>query len=606
MAASGALLAVKASPGRVAALAGLAIASGAVPAVATLALARFVDSALGRAPVTELIAVGLLFALTTVVAGVLPAVSAALSAYCGRAGAYAITANLYQRVGAEPGLELLERPDFRDRVDLAAEAADVGPAQVLEAALGILQAAVTVVSLAAVILRLSPVAAAIAVLGAIPSTLLEHRLVRRRVALRRSLAPVHRRREAVRTLIGDPVAGQELRLFGLFGFFHARMLSDLRWANHGERRVDNAVLRAQLLIGAVNLATTAVVVTFVVHGRPAAGAAVASIAAFAGLGSALNSLVLQGLLLAEGRAVLAAYDEVMAEPHVAEPGTGPVAPLTRAVTLEDVWFRYADDLPWILRGVTMTLPVGQATALVGLNGSGKSTLVKLICGLYRPGRGTIRWDGVDVTTLDPVGLRTRIAAVFQDFTTYDLSAHDNVALGAIERRDDRAAIRQAAATAGIDATLSGLPAGYDTMLSRMFYADPLTPDTARVTLSGGQWQRVALARTMMRHDRDLMILDEPSAGLDPQAEAEVHQAVVTTLTGTARLLVTHRLAAVRQADRICVLSGGRIAETGGHDELLAAGGAYARLFTMQAAGYRDRLDGSGVMDGAGEPIPATP
>lgn len=605
MAGSGAVLAFKASPGRVVALVALAAGAGAVPAIATLALARFVDDALGRAPLSEVIGAGLLFALTAVVSGILPAVSAALSAYCGRAAAFAITARLYQRVGAEPGLELLERPDFRDRVDLAAEAADVGPAQVLDAGLGILQASITVLSLAAVMLRLSPVAAAIALLGAVPATALERRLVRRRVGLRRSMAPVHRRREAVRALITDPVAGKELRLFGLFDFFHARMLADLGRANDAERGVDRAVLRAQLLIGAVNLATTVVVVVLVVRVHPAAGAAVASIAAFAGLGSALHSLVLQGLFMAEGRAVLAAYDEVVAEPPVGAPGYDAAGHLTRAVTLEDVWFRYGDDLPWVLRGVDLTLRVGEATALVGLNGSGKSTLVKLVCGLYRPTRGAIRWDGVDATTLDPVTLRSRIAAVFQDFTTYDLSAHDNVALGDIERRDDRAAVRRAAAAAGIDATLRDLPAGYDTMLSRMFFADPFAPDTARVTLSGGQWQRVALARTMMRHDRDLMILDEPSAGLDPEAEAEVHHAVVTTLRGTTRLLVTHRLAAVRHADRICVLAGGRITESGHHDELLAAGGGYARLFTLQAAGYHSRPSGSGVHDDVGEPIPAT-
>jgi ATP-binding cassette subfamily B protein len=417
---------------------------------------------------------------------------------------------------------------------------------------------------------------------------------------------VHRRREAVRALIGDPVAGKELRLFGLFGFFHGRMMDDLGRANEAEAGVDRAVLRSQLLLGLVDLVTTALVVLLVVRTHPRAGEALAALAAFAGLGTALNGLVAQALHLAEGRSVLSTYDEVMAEPLVGPGGDGHVGALTDAVTLDDVWFRYGDNLPWVLRGVTLRLRAGEATALVGLNGSGKSTVVKLICGLYRPTRGAVRWDGVDTATLDPAVLRTRIAAVFQDFTTYDLSAHDNVALGAVERRDDRAEIRRAATTAGIDPVLRALPAGYDTMLSRLFYADPSAPDAARVVLSGGQWQRVALARALMRHDRDLMILDEPSAGLDPQAETEVHRAVVRTLRGTTRLLVTHRLAAVRVADRICVLSGGRIAESGRHDDLITAEGEYARLFSLQAAGYRDGPPSSGIPREVGDPIPATP
>jgi ATP-binding cassette subfamily B protein len=245
-----------------------------------------------------------------------------------------------------------------------------------------------------------------------------------------------------------------------------------------------------------------------------------------------------------------------------------------------------DDRPWVLRGVTFDLPAGAAVALAGHNGAGKTTLVKLLCRMYDPVRGSIRWDGVDLRDLAPEELRERIAAVFQDSMEYDLTAAENVGLGDLAGLDDRARIVAAARLAGIDETLAGLPRGYDTMLSQMFLSEEDDPDTDRgFALSGGQWQRVALARALMRGQRDLMILDEPTAGMDAVAEHEVHVRLQEHRTGRTSLLISHRLSALRSADRIVVLDGGVVAEQGGHDELVAAGGTYARLFTIQAAGY---------------------
>jgi ATP-binding cassette, subfamily B, bacterial len=262
-------------------------------------------------------------------------------------------------------------------------------------------------------------------------------------------------------------------------------------------------------------------------------------------------------------------------------------PLRRDVALHDVWFRYADGLPWILRGFDLVIPAGSAVGLVGLNGAGKSTLVKLLCRFYDPVRGSVRWDGTDLRELDVRGLRERLSVVFQDFMGYDLSAAENIGIGDLDRLADRVAVTDAARLAGCHDTLAALPAGYDTLLSRIFLDDADAADPrAGVSLSGGQWQRLAVARSLLRDQRDLLILDEPTAGLDAEAEHEVHLRLRELRQGRTSLLISHRLSAVREADVIVVLDGGRVVEQGSHESLLSGDGRYARLFRLQASGYQ--------------------
>ena len=213
--------------------------------------------------------------------------------------------------------------------------------------------------------------------------------------------------------------------------------------------------------------------------------------------------------------------------------------------------------------------------------------MKLLCRFYDPTRGRILWDGVDLRQLDVDRLRERIGAVFQDFMAYDLSAADNIGLGDVAALHDRPRIVAAATRAGCDDFLQALPRGYDTLLTRV-YMDPADRDdpSTGVVLSGGQWQRVAFARALMRADCDLLILDEPQSGLDAAAEYETGLALREHREGRTSVLISHRLSAVRDADTTVVLSGGEVIEVGTHPGLLAAGGPYARLFTLQAAGYQ--------------------
>ena len=246
-----------------------------------------------------------------------------------------------------------------------------------------------------------------------------------------------------------------------------------------------------------------------------------------------------------------------------------------------MWFRYGPDQPWVLRGVSMFLPPGEAIALVGHNGAGKSTVVKLLCRFYDPDRGRILWDGTDLRDFDPGELRDRMSVVFQDYMTYELSAAENIAVGDISLADDAPALAAAAGKSGMHDTIAALPKGYRTFFD---LADRENPETG-VLLSGGQWQRLALARAFLRGDRDLVILDEPSSGLDAEAEHEIHSTLRGRRRGHATLLISHRLNTVREADHIVVLVGGVVAEQGDHATLMACRGTYARLFALQAKGF---------------------
>jgi ATP-binding cassette, subfamily B, bacterial len=267
-----------------------------------------------------------------------------------------------------------------------------------------------------------------------------------------------------------------------------------------------------------------------------------------------------------------------AAPATAGGATGP--PPTshfRRIVVDGVCFTYRGTDTPVLDGVDMEIGQGEVVALVGENGCGKTTLAKILCGLYRPTKGAIRWDDVDATKADPAQVRARIAVVFQDFVRYpSLTAAQNIGIGLPARMDDRPAIEEAARRAGAHGAIDALPEGYDTVLSRQF---------GGVDLSMGQWQRVALARAFLR-DAPLVVLDEPTAALDPRAERDLFETVASLYRSRSAVLISHRLSSVRFADRICVLAGGRITESGAHEELVTAGGAYAELFEMQARAYR--------------------
>ncbi len=249
----------------------------------------------------------------------------------------------------------------------------------------------------------------------------------------------------------------------------------------------------------------------------------------------------------------------------------------KGIRFEKVGFHYRDKSQWALRDISMFVPAGEKLALVGHNGAGKSTFIKLVCRLYIPTEGTIYLDGINVQEWEYASLTKRLGIVFQDFNRYQFSVRENVGLGNMARMNDEACLHKAMKNGGAAELLNTLTRGLDTQLGRWF-------DDGE-ELSGGQWQKIALSRGFMRENADILILDEPTAALDAQAEQDVFERFTHLTKGKTSIVISHRFPTVRMADRILVIEKGRIVEQGSHTDLLGQKGVYAHLFKLQAKGY---------------------
>lgn len=249
----------------------------------------------------------------------------------------------------------------------------------------------------------------------------------------------------------------------------------------------------------------------------------------------------------------------------------------KGIRFDNVGFRYPGQDRWALRNLNIFIPEGQSLALVGHNGAGKTTFIKLLTRLYEPTEGRILLDGRDLKDWDEAALRLRIGVVFQDFNQYQLMLRENVGFGSVENMGDQPRMDRAIERGGAAEVVGSLRQGLDTQLGRWFKDG--------VELSGGQWQKIALARAFMREDADILVLDEPTAALDAEAEHAVFERFRTLAKGRTAILISHRFPTVRMADRILVLEGGEVVEEGTHEELIAQGGRYAHLFSLQAQGY---------------------
>jgi ATP-binding cassette subfamily B protein len=493
------------------------------------------------------------------------------------------------------GLARFEDPVFLDRLRLAQHSGSQAPSELVGGALTVVGGVITLVGFLSSLCTLNLWLTLLVSASAGPALVGQLRVSRRRAATSWEVGPYERREFFYQSVLTSVQAAKELRLFAAGGYLRGLMNADRRRANAAYQRTARRELGTQISLALLSAAVTAVGLAWALHaawrGRISVGDVSLFVASAAGVQAALISLV-SGIATGHQQLVLFAHFlAVLDSPaDLAVPALAtPVAPLREGIEFRDVWFRYTPEQPWVLRGLNLTIRRGQATALVGANGAGKTTIVKLLCRLYDPQRGSIAWDGVDLRELDPVALRARLAAVFQDFMHYDLSAAENIGLADLDALTDRARIEAAARLAGVDQFLRELPDGYDTLLSRLFFQGDAVQGRLGVSLSGGQWQRIAIARALLRGERDLLLLDEPSSGLDPEAEYEIHKRLLRYRAGRTSVLVSHRLGAVRDADVLVVLNHGQVVELGSHTDLVATGGQYARLFAMQAEGYQPDL-----------------
>jgi ATP-binding cassette, subfamily B, bacterial len=421
-----------------------------------------------------------------------------------------------------------------------------------------------------------------AVLGYIPIAYVNVRNNRARYELEREQTELRRRRSYLEYVMTERGEAKEVRAYELaptLRRWHTQ-LWEVRMAGLRvlvRRRMALATV-GSFVTTAVLVATLSLALILAGRGSISLGDAAVAIVGLQQLSGRLQSAGAAFNSVHEGVTFLRDFEgfrETLPVIRAERPTGVPPAPPT-TLTIDGLGYRYPGAHEDALRSVSFELRRGQIMAVVGANGSGKTTLAKLVCDLLPPTRGTITWDGVDLAGCDPFRVHAQIAPVFQDYAKYMLTIRQAIGLGDPARLDDESAIRRAAEQAGVDGLIESLPDGIDTQLGKAF--------AGGVDLSIGQWQRLAIARALFR-DAPVVVLDEPSASLDPRAESDLFDLLHTLCHDRIVMFVSHRFATVRTADLVMVLDQGDVAELGAHDELMAAGGLYHDLFELQAQRY---------------------
>lgn len=480
-------------------------------------------------------------------------------------------------------LEDFEDAEMQDRLDRARRQT-MGRSPLLGQLLGQAQDVVTILTFGAGLIAYAPGLVVLLAVALMPAFLGEAHFNALSYSLNFRRTPERRELDYLRQVGASLETAKEVKIFGLPEFLMARfrrMADDfyadnrrlaLRRAGWGGLLTAIGTIAYYLAYGFIAWST--------VTGRFTVGDLTFLAGSFRRLRTLLEGL-LSGFSQVAGQALylddLFSFFEI--EPEIrSREGAIPFPPMIRqGVTFENVGFRYPGSERWAVRHLDFSIRAGETLALVGENGAGKTTIVKLLARLYDPDEGRILLDGHDLRDYDLEQLRAGIGVIFQDFVRYQFTAGENIAVGRIDARDDRDRIEEAAVRGRADTVIQGLPAGYEQRIGRRFQDG--------VELSGGEWQKIAIARAYMR-EAQILILDEPTSALDARAEYEVFQRFKELSSGTTGVLISHRFSSVRMADRILVLGDGRVEAIGTHDELMAAGGRYAELFDLQAAGYR--------------------
>ncbi len=488
------------------------------------------------------------------------------------------------RKALELDLTYFENPEYYDKLQNARREADWRGLQIVNGGFYLLQNIITLVSFGALLVRFSPWLALILFAATIPAFIAQSRYAELSFRVLSWRAPEARKLSYLEYLLTDYDSVKEVRLFGLGEPLLGRY-ANLFWTFLQQ---DQAIAQKRSLasFGWGLLATLSYYGSYAWIVWNAVGGLItlgdmtlylgifrSSQNMFEAIFNGLSELYENGLFMSN----LFTFLELKPQMIVAARPVAVPSDILQGIEMRHVSFKYTGHNEYALRDVNLKINPGEKIALVGPNGAGKTTLIKLLTRLYDPSEGQILLDGVDLRDYDLRELRQRIGVIFQDFVRYHLAASENVGFGQIEALDDRPRIVRAAEKSGAHPLITALPEGYETTLGRWF--------SKGRDLSGGEWQKIALARAFMRDCR-VLVLDEPTAALDAENELKVFQQFRELAEDKIAVLISHRFSTVRMADHIYVIERGQITEQGTHSELLVQGGTYARLFTLQAESYK--------------------
>lgn len=484
---------------------------------------------------------------------------------------------------AQIELSQLEDATFYDKLERARRQT-TNRVTLMSSVLGQAQDLVTVISLMAGLIVFYPILILILIIAILPSFVNEIKFSNASYSLTRSWTTERRELDYLRYIGASDITAKEVKLFGLSEFLKERFstLAD-RYFNANKKLAISRAAWGSLFSIIGDLAYYGAYVSIIVRavsGLITVGDLTFLAGSFQRLRNQLQAMFSRFTRITESALYLKDYFDFMDQDHsvvqeVTERLNGEL--IKEGFTFENLSFQYPESDSFVLDNINFTLRAGEKLALVGENGAGKTTLVKLLLRMYKPTSGRILLDGKDIWALSSEEYQSLFGVIFQDFVKYHFTAKENIAIGKIEELDDQNRIEYAAEKSLADQVIKDLPLGYDQQLGKRFHEGK--------ELSGGQWQKVALARAYMKNAQ-VVVLDEPTSALDARAEFEAFERFTELTKGKTAVLISHRFSTVRMADRILVLKNGKILELGTHEELLSNDKLYAELFNYQAQGYQ--------------------
>lgn len=477
-----------------------------------------------------------------------------------------------------------DNSNWHDRLARAKRDVSWRPGDLTWSVLGLSGNFASIILMASLLASLHYILVVLAIGAAVLSLLLESRVTSKMYEFFYKETPEERERSYLADQLVQPRTTKEIRAYVLADYLMGRHRNLSEYLYRERQKMYKAGTRISLITGLVTGTTLAAAYVFVaIQGAAGAidpGGVVLVIGAFTSVSTTLGIISSTFVAVDQHTAFLDDYFSFLSIDkliRVREPAAVLPAQLAGGIEFNKVSFTYPGGTEPAVKDLDLKIRDGELIALVGENGAGKSTLIKMLLRFYDPEQGSVHVGGVDLKAVDPEALRDRVGVLFQDFATYELTVRENVMMGRPDVAVDDERILKALRDSRSEWLVKKMPKGLDAKVGRLFEGGH--------DLSGGEWQRLALARIMYRN-ADIWILDEPTSSLDPEAEAAIFAELKENLKGRIGIIISHRFSTVRIADRIAVIEGGKVAELGSHEELLHAGGRYAQLFELQAAGYR--------------------